>query len=110
MTLGDLIERLREESSDTVVPMGFSHPHSYRGHCQDLAFEPERDTTVGEMLAWAESALGSCFPGYKGGEFEMTWYTDVWLATYGCTGETIGHILLDYMLGKYKTSGQEEEV
>lgn len=101
MTLGELIEELEKYPSNQVVAMGFSDPHSYRGDYSNLAFEPIENTTVGEMLSEAKDALGSRFEGYKGGEFKMTEYTDVYIAYYSHCGEELGPILLGYMLGKY---------
>ena len=99
-TLGELIAALEREDPSQVVPVGFKNPHSYRGYYHDLAFEPALNVTVGEMLEAARSALGQTFEGYKGGEFTMTESTDVWIACYGSHGETIGPVLLSYMLGK----------
>lgn len=100
MTLQDLIDRLEQEDPETVVPIGFHNPHSYRGIYRELAFEPKKNVTVGEMLDAAREAKGSSYTGYKGGAYEMSGYTPVHLAKRGFTGETIGPVLLDYMLGK----------
>lgn len=98
MVLSELIEMLESVDPATSVPCGFGNPHSYRGYYAELAFEPIKDTTAGEMLACARGALGRTFMGYKGGEFKMEGYTDVWLANWGDTGEGIGPVLLRYML------------
>jgi len=108
VTLGELIKRLSKESADKVVPLGFAKPHSYRGFYDELAFEPVKNITVGEMLKAAKKALGATYTGYKGGEYKMKEWTDVWLAYYGQTGESIGPILLDYMLGKYSRPSHEQ--
>lgn len=100
MTLDQLISALEAAPPDLRVPIGFTCPHSYRGYYTDLAFEPKVDTTAGEMLACARSALGQTFSGYKGGDYTMGGYTDVWLAYMGFSGETIGPVLLGYMLGR----------
>jgi hypothetical protein len=103
MCLRDLIERLERADPNRKVPKGFHEPHSYRGIYEDLAFEPTENITVGEMLAAAKSALGKTFEGYKGGDYEMDWHTDVWIAYEGSgNGEMIGNMLLDYMLGEVK--------
>jgi len=99
MTLQDLIDRLEEEDPHHGVSIGFSNPHSYRGYYNELAFEPREDITVEDMLRSAREAKGSTYTGWKGGEFEMGEHTPVWIAERGCLGETIGPILLDYMLG-----------
>jgi len=54
------------------------------------------------MLKAARLALGATFKGYKGGEYTMFEWTHCWLAQYGCSGETIGPILLGFMLGEYQ--------
>ena len=99
MTLGELIQFLEVRDPERIVPIGFASPHSYRGFYEDLAFEPAKNVTVGSMLACARDALGRTFTGYKGGEFKMNEYTDIWLANYGDTGESIGPILLSFMTG-----------
>ncbi len=99
MELCDLIATLEACDPDTRVPLGFGNPHSYRGCYDELAFEPVRNTTVGEMLTCAKESLGRSFSGYKGGEYTMTAYTGCWLAEHGRTGEGIGPVLLAYMTG-----------
>ena len=103
MTLGELITALEQADQSMIVPVGFGHPHSYRGIYEDLAFEPRARVPVARMLRVARSALGATFEGYKGGGFVMDAYTRVWLARFGHGGgETIGPILLSYMLGQPK--------
>lgn len=106
MFLKDLIEWLDKQPLNTKVPVGFGHPHSYRGYYDDLAFEPVENTTIGEMLVAAKSALGSTYFGYKGGEYTMREYTRVWLAEYGDSGEGIGPVMLNYMVGAYERSSK----
>ena len=98
MTLKELIERLRKEPKENVLRKGFGHSMSYRGDYSQLAFAPFENVTVGKMLEEAEYALGKTYEGYKGGEFVMSEYTDVFIANYGSRGEQIGKMLLDYML------------
>lgn len=99
-SLGELIAALKAEDPDKMVPLGFGNPHSYRGYYEQLAFEPQRDRTVGDMLADAQSALGATYQGWKGGDFTMTESTDVWLSLRGeAYAETIGRISLALMLG-----------
>ena len=102
MSLGELIKALEAADPNKTVAIGFHNPMSYRGYYDQLAFEPLRDTTVGAMLKEAREALGQTFTGYKGGEYEMHDYTDVWLAYHGCCGEEIGPTLLSFMLGEPK--------
>ncbi len=98
MTLGDLIERLKKEPKENVIRKGFGRAMSYRGDYSQLAFDPCENVTVASMLEEAESALGKTFEGYKGGDFVMNEYTDVYIANYGCCGDELGFMLLDYIL------------
>jgi len=100
MTLGALLQALETHDPATVVPIGFARPCSYRGSYEDVAFEVERNTTVGAMLEAAQSALGATFEGYKGGDFTMTKSTYCWLVEDSSRcGEEIGPVLLAYMTG-----------
>ena len=100
MYLEELIEALEAADPEQTVPVGFGNPHSYRGDYSDLAFQPAANVTVASMLSAAREALGSTYHGYKGGAYTMHEYSRVWLAWYGETGESIGPVLLSYMLGK----------
>lgn len=101
MLLCELIAQLEAADPQRVVPLGFKHPHSYRGYYEELAFEPVSRTLVADMLQAAKSALGAIYEGYRGGEFKMDASTKCYLAHWGECGEPIGPVLLDYMLGKY---------
>lgn len=98
MTLGELIKALEAADPELVVPHGFGDPDSYRGYYEDLAFAPRENVTVRQMLDDARRAVGVTFHGWKGGEYTMSEHTDCWLAERGDTGETIGPVLLGYML------------
>jgi hypothetical protein len=100
MRLKELIEELEKHHPAKHVPLGFGRPHSYRGYYEQLAFSPVENTTVGDMLNAAKTAMGKTFTGYKGGEYEMGEWTECNLAEYGSCGETIGPVLLRYMLGE----------
>lgn len=100
MTLGELIQYLERVPPDTMCPVGFLSPHSYRGFYDEVAFRPSLNVLVSEMLAAARMALGGTFTGYKGGEYIMGEHTAVWVADWGCLGEQIGPILLSYMVGR----------
>ena len=101
MYLGELIEYLENKDKSIVALKGFGEAGSFRGYYEQIAFEPKDNVTVGEMLVEAQKALGATFHGYKGGEFEMYEYTDVWIAEYGTChdAQKIGILLLDYMTG-----------
>lgn len=77
MKLKDLIALLEKFPADKRVAHGFGNPHSWRGSYDELAFEPVDDTTVGEMLAEARSAIGQTYDGWKGGDYLMTLNTPV---------------------------------
>ena len=98
LTLGELILALEARDPDLVVPIGFNHPHSYRGYYEQLAFEPATNVTVREMLDAARSALGETYQGWKGGDFMMQSHTYCWLANEGDCGDEMGRLLLGYML------------
>jgi hypothetical protein len=99
LALTELIDRLKVEDPAKVLRLGFNHPHAYRGYYHDLAFELARSVTVGEMLAAAESAARATFQGWKGGDYTMGEWTPTWLVTEeGDCGESLGAVLLEYML------------
>lgn len=100
MTLGKLIQWLEQQDPNRIVTDGFGGPHSDRGSYDELAFDPVEETTFGEMLAHAKSALGKKFTGYKGGEFLMDEYTPVLIGNYGECGDEICHIHFKYWLLK----------
>jgi hypothetical protein len=103
MTLGELIEALKQEDPARVIKLGFNEPHSYRGYYERLAFEPRENVSVGSMLEAARAALGSTYEGYKGGDYTMDEYTDCYLAHYGSCGDEISGLLLRYMLADVAT-------
>lgn len=96
MTLGELIERLEKLDYSKPVKHGFGFPMSYRGYYDELAFSPEENTTIGEMLEHAKNALGATFEGYKGGDFTMDEFTPCWIAEYGNCGDSISATLFAY--------------
>lgn len=101
ISLGGIIERLEREDPTRVLPVGFAEPHSYRGYYHELAFEPRRDITIGEMLDAARTALGATYQGYKGGDYTMNEHTDCWIAEYGTDSDNkIGPLLLELLLAQ----------
>ena len=100
MTLGQLIELLKEQDQDKKVRYGFGNPHSWRGSYDELAFEPVENTSVGEMLSQALAAEDNIYEGWKGGEFKMTSSTTVNIEYKGSyTGGTcMINLLLKNML------------
>ena len=110
MQLGELIAALEQAHPNRVVKHGFGPPASYRGHYDQLAFEPASNLTVKDMLLHAKSAINSTFEGYKGGHFLMTDSTPVWLASWGELGEEIGPTLLSLMLDGAATPQNNTEM
>jgi len=98
MTLGKLIEWLEKQDQELVVKDGFSTPHSDRGSYDELAFTPEKEARIGDMLEHAKSALGATFTGWKGGEYTMQEYTSVYIGDYGECGEEITSVHFRYWL------------
>jgi len=98
MTLGNLIEWLEQQNPELVVKDGFSTPHSDRGSYDELAFSPEPEAKIGDMLKYAKSALGATFTGWKGGEYTMNEHTSVYIGEYGECGEEITSIHFKYWL------------
>lgn len=105
-TLGDLIKELEKYPKDWgvyikpfhLIPLSF---HSYRGYYSDLCLTyatreevPDRnEVTVGTLLDLAKEANGKTFYGYKGGEFEMSERTPIWISDVDfSTGMTIANI------------------
>ena len=89
ITLGKLIEWLEEQDPDLIVKDGFSHPHSDRGCYEELAFDPEPEARLGDMLVFAKSALCFAFEGWKGGHYEMNENTPVHIGFFGNCGDPI---------------------
>lgn len=111
LSLGELIEALAALPPTLVMPLGFAHPHSYRGYYEQLAFETRRDVTVGSMLDAARSALGSVYQGWKGGDYLMHEGTPVNLVSEeGSCGEPIGSVSLGLMIGNALRRGEHREV
>jgi hypothetical protein len=101
MSLGQLIDKLKEvrarnNKEDATVNFDFEYARpadfsSWRGVYAELAlgFAFDGDyTTLDDLIARAERAVGHTYDGYKGGEFTMTRDTPVWVANYGNSGST----------------------
>ena len=94
MTLGELIERLKQLPAESMVNL--CNSHSYRGYYHDLAFEWHYGIRQAyDILMECEDAIGKVFEGYKGGEFMMDEDTPVWIAPYGSCGVKLMDLLKD---------------
>lgn len=98
MTLGELIKWLEDQDQSLIVKDGFSSPHSDRGNYAELAFNPVDESSIGDMLAHARSALGARFPGWKGGSYKMNERTSVYIGEFGECGEEITSTHFKYWL------------
>lgn len=98
MTLGKLIEWLEQQDKDLIVKDGFSVAHSDRGDYSELAFCPEQEARIGDMLECAKSAVGATFTGWKGGEYVMDENTPVYIGDYGVCGDEITPTHFKYWL------------
>lgn len=104
MTLRELIETLERYPPDTPARLGFSEAHSHRGYYEQLAFCPWAATTAGWMLQHAQKAMGSHYPGYRGGMYQMGPDTICHVAGYGDGyGTPIDDDLILLMLGPVPT-------
>ena len=83
MRLKDLIEALSVLPPGAMVKNGFGPAGSYRGYYDQIAFEPVEEAMIGDMLKYAEKAMGETYSGYKGGEYTMNGYTECWIAEWG---------------------------
>jgi hypothetical protein len=104
MTLGNLIDWLEKQDQELIVRDGFGSPHSDRGSYDELAFTPETEAKISDMLAHARAADGETFTGYKGGNYKMNRSTSVYIGHFGECGEEITHIHFKYWL----LSGRKE--
>jgi hypothetical protein len=98
MALGDLIDWLEKQDRKLIVKDGFGSPHSDRGSYDELAFTPEPEAKIADMLKYAKSADGETFTGWKGGEYKMSRSTPVYIGNNGECGEEITQIHFKYWL------------
>ena len=109
MKLSTLIEWLEKQDQDLIVKDGFSTPHSDRGDYSELAFSPEQEARIGDMLMHAKSALGGVFEGWKGGTYKMSGYTSVYIGHYGDCGDEITPTHFKYWLLTGKKQETEKQ-
>ncbi len=95
MTLGALLKALGDMHGLDLVD-GFKNPHSHRGYCDDLAFEPAGEKMkVCELIAICNSAMDKTFVGWKGVALCMDETTPVWIAERGEYGRKLVAINTD---------------
>jgi hypothetical protein len=108
--LGKIIDYLKTQDSDKKVKSGFGAPHSYRGYYDQVAFEPVANTTVGTMLAHAESAIGPVFTGYKGGDYVYNRFTPAWIAVYGRCGDELSVAKIETLVSQGDELTKEKQI
>lgn len=100
----DALEHYLGENEDKEVRWGFNgeSAHSYRGYYSELAFEPAENVLISSMLAGLKDALGKTYQGYKGGDYKMHEWVDVWIAHYGSSADSdqIGPTIMRYWLAE----------
>jgi hypothetical protein len=90
MTLGEFLAALKRKDGALPVYFDFAYfqpydVHSYRGDYSQLAlgykiYPGGENCTVEDLRTMLDDADGKLFTGYKGGEYEMTAETHVWVA------------------------------
>jgi hypothetical protein len=89
LTLGQLIKALSKYDPAKYIRYDFGPftpdtLKSYRGYYDQIALGyGEESITVGEILKRCKKTVGHIFTGYKGGDYEMTEDTPVWMANWG---------------------------
>jgi hypothetical protein len=97
--LGDLITLLRHQPANAEVTFDFAYfvpdaLKSWRGDYSQLALGfRERSTEkpapkVAEVLSLLQGALKKTFEGYKGGDYQMSERTPVWMDNWGEVSHT----------------------
>lgn len=108
MTLREVIALLELHDPGKLLRVGFGSADSYRGYYEYLAFEPDEDVTVGQMLRYAKAAVDSMYQGYKGGDYIMTLDTPCYIAHYGeCDGDN--DILTEERLQRMLDSAEDTD-
>ncbi len=106
--LGELIQILKTAHPARMIPMGWDCAFSYRGDYSQLGVRRAENVFVGDMLKVLEDALDQTMQGYKGGEFKMHEYVDVYLVEgHSSCGEQIGPLFLKTLLGFPASGGTE---
>lgn len=108
--LGSLIEILKTAHPARMVPIGWNGAFSYRGDYAQLGVQRAKNVFVGDMLKILEQALGRTYHGYKGGEYVMSEYVDVYLVESASEcGEQIGPTFLKMMIGLVPETGAKHD-
>lgn len=100
MLLNELIAELESLPADFVMSPGLTHPHTYEGRRDGLAFEPGPDAPADQVLHTVRSTLGQIFEcSVSGGGQRIHPLIPVWLATRGEPGYPIVGVTDTMILG-----------
>lgn len=115
VNLGELILGLQQADSRAHVVfdfMGYSPAglNSYRGYYDHLAIDFSlHPITVGIFLPTCKRAVNGWYTGYKGGKYQMSLETPIWVAPYEQVSDTVitgfEHDRDEFVIqtGRYKT-------
>ena len=99
MYLNEIIDELRRVDQNKLLPFRLTNPHSYRGDYSELAFERlDFTSSVGDWVKMLKAQIGQTYQGYKGGEYTMAEYSNVFIAEYGSCGSEINELVLELLL------------
>lgn len=99
LSIEQVIEYLEQYPPDKVLPRGFNSPHSYRGFYEELGVEWAENVSIGAMIACLKEAIGRVYTGWKGGDFKMDTWSDVFICDqYGHTGEPVTRWMLHCLI------------
>lgn len=97
----EITDYLKGFDENTEINLTLSNPHSNRGDYSNIGFNHSFETgTVKGIIEELTYVIGKTFYGYKGGEFEMCEYSEVYLSEYGGVGEPLTLVLLEVLLTK----------
>lgn len=90
VSFGDLVSILKKLPKDALLHAESKnyYPelslHSYRAHYEDFEFDiTEVPVTVGEFLEMLIDCKGKMLPSYRGGNYEVTDETYLWMGKAG---------------------------
>lgn len=83
LAFGSFGDRTRHPAAFGWTGDNYREWGKHRAPPEAIVPSPKEYATVADVLADCESALGSCFEGYKGGDFWMTGATPLWVSGYG---------------------------
>lgn len=104
------LDKLMDNCNEHLFIIGVSREFcSYRGYYSELCVAPSigREMSACEFYNILADQIEQTYTGYKGGEYTMTEDTELYLATYGKTGEKIVGIEKDSNTLSFVT---EEEI